>query len=290
MALILAAAPMEAQQLGHRVLGTLGLYAGSQPDSGFYVVNQFLSYWSNDIYDRYGHRIPVDLDLDAVANPVGFQVTVKLCRSLYLNAAVATPASRISLQSDLPEASVDEFGLGDVYVQPVKIGWKAAQLEAVAGYAFYAPTGLFIPHASGSLGQGQWTHEFSLGGTVYFDRARTWRFSSLAGYDLNQRKEGIDITRGDTFQVQGGAGKSFGSLDVGLTGYGLWQVRDDRGSDLPATLRGARDVDLGLGPEIDYTVKRIRSRIGVRYCRDVVAKSRPLGQILVVSLVIQAHR
>src|SRR6516164_1603902 len=79
MALILAAAPMEAQQLGHRVLGTLGLYAGSQPDSGFYVVNQFLSYWSNDIYDRYGHRIPVDLDLDAVANPVGFQVTVKLC-------------------------------------------------------------------------------------------------------------------------------------------------------------------------------------------------------------------
>ena len=296
MALALGGAPAVAQQLGHKVMGSLGLYAGTQPDAGLYVLNQFGSYGSNDIYDRYGHRIPVNLDLDAVANFVGFQATFRLWHSLYLNIAAAGPVSHVSLTSDQPEASVDQFGLGDVYFQPVKIGWKAEHMDIVGGYAFYAPTGLYIPHGSGGIGHGQWTHQFSFGGTVYFNRAKTWRFSSLASYDLNQRKQGVDITRGDSFQIQGGAGNrfrtgnNFGTLDVGPVGYGLWQVRDDRGADLRAALRGARDVALGLGAEADYTVARIRSRFTVRYCRDVVAKSRPLGQILVIGVVVLARK
>jgi hypothetical protein len=47
------------------------------------------------------------------------------------------------------------------------------QTDIVAGYASYAPTGLCIPRASGSIGQGQWTNQFSQGGMVYFDRAKT---------------------------------------------------------------------------------------------------------------------
>jgi hypothetical protein len=50
-----------------------------------------------------------------------------------------------------------------------------------------------------------------------------------------------------------------------LVGYRLWQVRDNRGSELPPVLRDARDLDLGLGPEIDLTLAPIRSRITVRY-------------------------
>ena len=37
---------------------------------------------------------------------------------------------------------------------------------------------------------------------VCFDRAKTWRVSALTSYDLNRRKEGIDITPGDAFQFQ----------------------------------------------------------------------------------------
>jgi hypothetical protein len=287
------AAPAGAQQLGHKLLGALGLLAGSQPDSGLYVVDQFLSYDANDLFDREGHRIPVALDLDALANFTGFQVTFRLRPSLYMNVAAAAPAAQVTvtLQTPEAEASVDTFGLGDVYVQPVRIGWKTTRMDVVSGYAFYAPTGLFVPRGSGGVGLGQWTHEFSLGGTGYFDRAKTWNLSALASYDLNQRKQGIDITRGDTLQIQGGVGKTLRKLvDVGLAGYGLWQVRDDRGADLPQALRGARELDLGLGPEVDITLARIRSRIAVRYCRDVAVKARPSGQILVIGLTILARR
>jgi hypothetical protein len=79
-------------------------------------------------------------------------------------------------------------------------------------------------------------------------------------------------------------------VGIGVAGYGLWQVRDDRGADLPAALRGARDLALGVGPEFNSTLAPIRSQITVRYCRDIAVKSRPKGQILVVQLTILAWR
>ncbi|HEY7388051.1 MAG TPA: transporter [Bryobacteraceae bacterium] len=297
MAIIWVAAA-KAQQLGHKVLGSAGLFAGSQPDSGLYVIDQFAAYSSDEVFDRTGHRIPVGLDLDAWTSPVGFQMTFKLpWRSMYMNFSAAAPIAQVSLQISQPEASVDDFGFGDVYVQPIKVGWKMTRMDIVTGYSFYAPTGLYTPRASGGIGQGQWTHEFSAGGLAYFDRAKTWSISALTSYDLNQHKEGIDITRGDTFQFQGGAGKTFRrpgktlqSLSIGVAGYGLWQVRDDRGADLPAALRGARDLALGLGPELDSAIAPIRGQITVRYCRDVAVKARPLGRLLVIQLTILARR
>ncbi len=288
---LIGTAPAGAQELGHKALGTLGLLAGSQPGSGLYVIDRLVFYSANDVIDRNGRPIPVGLDLNAVANATGLQVTFKLPRdSMYMNASLGIPAAHIHLQTARPEASVDTFGFGDIYAQPVKIGWKMTQMDIVSGYAVYIPTGLYTPRASGSIGRGQWTHEFSLGSAVYFDRARTWHISALASYDLNQRKQGIDITRGDTFQFQGGAGKTLRSVEVGLAGYALWQVRDDRGADLPEPLRGARDRAFGLGPEIDFNIAPIRSRITVRYCRDIVVNARPSGQVLVFGLTVLARR
>lgn len=295
---LLRPAPAEAQQLSHKVLGSIGLLAGSQPDSGLYLLDGFYSYGSNEVFDGQGHRLPVGLDLDLVANLAGFQVTFKLpWSSMYMNVSLGVPYARLSLTTVAPEVDVDTFGLGDVFVQPIKIGWRLKRMDVVAGYSFYAPTGLFKPRESGGIGAGQWSHEFSAGGTFYFDRTKTWTISALASYDLNQRKEGIDITRGDTFQFQGGAGKTLRRpgktvriVDMGVAGYGLWQVRADRGADLPQALRGLWDQDFGLGPEIDVTLAPIRSRFTLRYCRDVRAVARPLGTILVVGVTIVARR
>ena len=289
--ILLCASPGHAQELGHKVLGSLGLLAGSQPGSGYYVADRLLFYRATDLFDRNGNRIPLGLDLEAVANAIGVQATFQLLgRSLYLNATLGVPAASIHAEIERPEASIERYGFGDFYVQPVKIGWKTAQMDIVSGYAFYAPTGRFTPRGSGGIGRGNWTHEFSVGGTLYFDRARTWHISALGSYELNQRKRDIDITRGSTIQFQGGLGKTLGSIDVGLAGYGLWQVGDDRGTDLPDALRGGRDRALGLGPEIDVRLAPIRGRITLRYCRDVAVRARPAGQVLVLGVTILAHR
>jgi len=142
------------------------------------------------------------------------------------------------------------------------------------------------------VSNGQVTHEFAGGGTYYFDEDRAWYVTALASYQLNQRKRGIDITRGDLVQGQGGMGVSLLNrrLDLGIVGFALSQVRDDRGADVPPVLRGARDEAYGLGPEIVLSLRPLPARTRLRYERDVTVKSRPQGEIFLFSLEFAAWR
>jgi hypothetical protein len=84
-----------------------------------------IAFWAisaNDLVDRNGRRIPVGLDLDAVANAMGIQLTFKLpWRMTYMNASLGFPAAHVGLQTERPEVSIDRFGLGDLYVQPLRV-------------------------------------------------------------------------------------------------------------------------------------------------------------------------
>jgi hypothetical protein len=278
------------QNLGHRILGTLGLDAGSQPSAGVSVDDRALLYASNSLRDRYGRELPVGLRMDVFSDALGVLFALRVpALATYVNGAIGVPLSTVRVNTTNPIASLDAFGLGDLYVQPLKLGWRLPHLDLGVGFAFYAPTGRYEPGGIGNVGQGQWTEEATTGGTVFFDRARTWQLSALASYDVNSRKLGVDITRGDTVQIQGGAGKLFlGLLNVGIVGYGLWQTTDNTGSALPPQLLGLRDQAWGLGPEVDVIIRVARLRITVRYTHDIEAKARPLGQLLVVGLTWRA--
>ena len=157
--MVLLAEPSEAQQaLGNKILGTLGLRAGSQPEGGLYLADRFLLYRADQVVDRNGQRIPVDVDLAAVANGIGLAGTYQLpWLSTYVNAAVGMPIAHVTLETDRPETNVDKSGLGDLYVQPIKLGWRLNWLDLVTGYAFYAPTADFEPGGRGGVGRGQST-------------------------------------------------------------------------------------------------------------------------------------
>src|SRR5262245_58844525 len=67
--LLAVAAPASAQEFGHKLLGTLGLNAGSQPDPGIYAGDRFIFYSSDRLIDRNGNPIPLPgFDLGIWAN------------------------------------------------------------------------------------------------------------------------------------------------------------------------------------------------------------------------------
>jgi hypothetical protein len=282
---LLAAGPVAAQDIGHKIPGGLGVDAGVQVEPGLYVANRLLYYTANMARDRRGERIDArGFDLDALGNAWGVSAAAKVPHGPYLSAAFSAPLARVTLNSDDPLVAIDRFGLGDLFILPLRVGWRVPHVDLVTSYAVYVPTGRFEPGGSG-VSSGHVTHQFSLGGAVLLDGRRRWRASALLSYDLNQRKRGIDITRGDTLQIQGGAGgRLLGVVDLGVAGYALWQVCDDRGSALPAVLRGARDRVFGVGPEVGVEVAAIRGRARVRYEWDLAARSRPQGSVLVFDL------
>jgi hypothetical protein len=284
--LLAPAAAAQQQQLGHKVMGTVGLQAGSQASAGIYAIDQFLSYDSHDLIDRNGNSLPVGLNANAVSNMFGVSATFHMVPiATYVTTAIGVPLSWASVSTDRLEASLDHFGLADLYLQPLQLGWRTGRADVVLGYALYLPTGHFEPGAKDGLGNGYWTQEPTLGGTLFLDDRRGWNVSALASLDVNGRMRRIDITRGTTLQVQGGLGiPLLPIMDVGVVASGLWQVSDDSGSSLPALLRGARDRVYTAGAEVGATIAPIRARCTLRYEHDFLALSRPQGQVFFFSL------
>lgn len=283
LGLSLVSLSARAQDIGHKIPGTLGLDAGVKPRAGISLVDMFVAYGANSAVDRHGNAIPLGLDLDALAGMLAASVTVDLFRlPISYTASLGVPMAHVHASTTRPEASLDRFGLGDVFAQPIKLGFRMWRVDIVAGYAFYAPTGRF--EQQGGIGRGHWTHQVSLGGAVYFDGARTWSLSALASHDTNTKKRDVDITRGDTIQIQGGLGKTlFQIFRIGVAGYWLEQTTDDAGSNLPAVFRGARDRVFGLGPELDVAIPQMKGRIVARYEHDFGVLSRPEGQIFTLT-------
>jgi hypothetical protein len=277
------------QQLGHKVMGGVGIDAGVQSEPGLYLLERFMWYGADRIKDRNGNTLPVPgLEIEAYANVLGFALTLKPRRWPYLSFAAGAPLAKLKINSSLPEAAIDRAGFGDLFVQPLKLGVREKHFDVVTSYTFYAPTGKFEPRGAG-VGRGYWTHQVSLGGAVFLTPARLHRASILASFDFNQKKHSIDITRGNMFQLQGGAGMPlFGPFGAGVAGYALWQVSADHGDDIPPPLRGLRTRVFGLGPEINVFIPALRLRADFRFEWDFGAESRPEGRVFVGGLTQRA--
>jgi hypothetical protein len=281
-ALLSPASGAQGIDVGNKLPASEGLKAGSPSAPGLYIGDRFVFYSAGRLLDRNGERVPIDIALRAWGNEFGLNWVFAL-PGLHTSYAVsfALPLARVHANTDRADTNVDKFGLGDAYFSPFRLGWRGKRVEAQLGYGLYVPTGKFEPGGHDGVGRGQWTHQVEFGATVYFDRAQSWHLSALAGFLANGPKRVVDITRGASLQVQGGAGKTLARIvDIGVTGYASWQVTDDRGADLPAVIRGVRDRVYSLGPELDVAIRRIRTRLTLRFQTEIGVRAGPSGQIV----------
>lgn len=182
-------------------------------------------------------------------------------------------------------SSTAHFNIADMYVEPINLGWHLPQLDVLATFGFFAPTGSYDPDKAINNGLGRWAEMFGLGAVVYLDAARSWSVSAMTRYLTHQKQEGVDIRVGDNFALEWGVGKTFrpeswkpaiAQLDTGVVGYAQWQVTDNRGSDIPPPLRGIKSNIFAVGPEIAATTKF--GRFFARYLFEFGAQNAPEGQ------------
>lgn len=289
--LLLAARVAQGQQLGYKLLGSAGIDAGVQSPPGLYLIVRTIRYDADQIRDQDGHVLPIaGLDIDASGAAFGAGYTLLTSHGQYVSVALGIPVAKLDINSDQPAASLNGNGFGDIFVQPLKLGWRSGRFDLVSAYMIYVPSGKFEP-LKGSVGRGYWTHEFAAGGAFYFDSTHTGRVSALASYDFNTRKRDIDIRRGNMFQIQGGAGVGVAKIAVvGVAGYALWQATRDRGADIPPALRGQWSRVYGLGPELDIVIPKLGVRADMRVERELGVRSRPKGQVIAIGLSYLAWR
>ncbi len=279
---------LQAQYLGDHLLGAAGLSAGSQPGPGIYVI---LPLFYRDDYS--GVRGPQgqnllannNIDVNLFGVPA-VQVTTPLKilgahYGFFVLPAILDQRLTIALPNRQGGGSTG-YGFTDLLVEPISLGWNTRKADIIAGYGFFAPVG-------GDHGLHMWEHELSLGSTVYFDSGKKWHASTLASFDINQKKNNQDVTVGDILTLEGGAGRSFlkGAGSAGLAYFAQWKITHDGGADIPAALPITNGRVFGLGPEINVPVFARGTMLvlaGFRYMWEFGAKTNFEGQTLAATI------
>ncbi len=283
----LAPSPAAAQLAGAHALQSFGLKSGSQVPPGSFLVPTYFGWDVEQIRDRNGNDVPLDLTVNSLAlftwvvtpkkllgGNYGFQVVVP-----FLSNSLELP--RLGFENNL------SLGLSDIYVQPVNLGWHTPRADYMAGLAFYAPTGSYEPGGNENRGLGMWSFELSGGSTLYFDRKQQWHASALAFYEIHTSKEDQDLKPGSILTIEGGLGGTFlkGALNAGLAYGAQWKVTEDSGDDFPSSVLPGKNHIYTIGPEVSFTGLYKPPLIGTltaRYLWDVGGRSTFEGNRLLV--------
>ncbi len=229
--------------------GNEGIKAATVPPPGFYYKMYNVLYNADTITDQNGNESDIDFDLTLFVNAhrILWVSESKILGGNYA-ADVIIPVFNIDLQIGAAGVDDSKFGLGDICIEPFVLAWHGSQYDAVFGLSVYAPTGEYDKTEPASIGKDMWTFMTTLGGTYYFDQAKTWSASILSRYEIHGEKNDLDWDPGDDFHFEWGVGKTIGKIwDVGLTGYCQWQVTDDSGQDKQ---RIDKDQVYAIGPEV----------------------------------------
>lgn len=201
--------------------------------------------------------------------------------------------------------SVNKFGLGDIQIEPLILSWHLKQFDFLTGYSFWAPTGdydhndLFLLN----LGNGYWTHMFTLGVTWYPDSKKTWAISLLNRYEINMEQYSdlynvpvspsnpsgigsLSTTLGDIYTLEWAVSKTvMPGMDVGLTGYYQQQVTPTEGPTwYGPTYFGERVHVAGIGPEINVNFPKSGFSILLRYAYEFTAMDHSQGSLVTLTL------
>ena len=267
----------------HYVNGVEGIKAATLPPPGLYGRLYGAYYHADTVTDDNGDKADIGFDVTVYA-AVPRLIWVSPYEILGGNyfADVIAPILQTEVSVDVAGVDDDEFGLGDVCVEPFGISWHGARYDAAVALAGYLPTGEYDEDNSASPGKDMWTFMSTAGATVYADAEKTWSASILSRYEIHSEQEDENYTPGDDFHFEWGLGKTLNkTLDVGVAGYCRWQVTDDETD-------GVEDSDkvsvMAAGPEVSLFIPSKVLFVSARYLWEFDAKNTSEGSIGVITL------
>ncbi len=171
-----------------------------------------------------------------------------------------------------------EFGIGDLFVQPLWLGWNREHWDFTVGYGFYAPIGKFDSSDADNIGLGFWTHQLQGAVAWYPWKERGTAVVGAFTYEFNGEVEDSDTTPGQRASFNLGVsqylplGQSGFLLELGALGYGQWQTTDDSGSDVFRP--NVHDQIYGIGPQIGLTYVPWEAAATFKWAHEIGAEDR----------------
>lgn len=320
LALSMTAPAAKAGEVGHFMPGVPSIRDYVVPEPGFYTA--LMNYWysADRINDAGGNRQgnitispgpgpgltlkpTIDVDIYAISPTFIWVSDWKILGANYAAYAApsfanATISGSLSTATGRGKAATHEsdIGLGDLFVQPIWLGWNKKHFDFALGYGFYAPTGrydtqnvtlpvvgTFRTEALDNIGLGFWTNQFQGAVNWYPWEDKRMAVSGVLTYETHGEKKDFDFTPGDNLTFNWGISQFLPLtksqkllLEVGPMGYSSWQVTDDKGSD--ASNPGTHDEVHAVGCQIGLTYVPWMLSVNFRYLNEFAARDRFQGQ------------
>ena len=288
-----------ASEIGHFVPGVPNIRDLAVPAPGFYGVVYNYGYFTDRLNDANGNKISsvtigrgigpgvtlgVDVDVSAYAlAPTFIWVAKKKVLGGHYGAYFSPTFSNASVNGMLSSvsgagrsASAAQFNVGDIFVQPVWLGWTGKHYDASYGYGFYIPSGKYktttvnLPvvgpvtaEAADNIGLGFWTNQNQGALYLYPWADRRMAVESALTWEIHQKKRNFDLTPGQNLTWNWGVSQYLPLkkdqsvlLEVGPAGYSSFQVSDDTGTQ--ASNPNLHDRVHAAGVQVGMTsVKRV---------------------------------
>jgi hypothetical protein len=221
----------------------------------------------------------------------------------FANSSIAGEVS--SLQGRGINASTSSFAVGDLFVQPVWLGYTLTNFDFSLGYGFYAPVGRYSTETVNlpvigpitttspkNIGLGFWTQQFQGAAAWYPWADRRMAVVGALTYQINSGKQGIDITPGQHLTLNWGISEYLPLtksnqllVEVGPAGYDDWQVTNDSGS--AARDPSVHDQVHGVGGQIGLTYVPWNAALNFHAFYEYSAIDRVQGTAFGLSLAIK---
>jgi hypothetical protein len=296
-----AAATVHAGDIGHFVAGVPNIRDLALPAPGFYGVVYNYGYMTSRVNDANGNKISsvtiggdlgpgVTLDVDANVNvyalaPTFIWVANQKVLGGHYGAYFSPTFSNASIGAALSgitdagrSVNTGQFNIGDIFVQPLWLGWTGKHYDASYGYGFYIPAGKYstttvtLPvvgsvktEAADNIGLGFWTNQNQGSLYLYPWADRRMAIENAFTWEIHQKKRGFDLTPGQDFTWNWGVSQFLPLkkdqsvlLEVGPSGYSSFQVSDDSGTE-------ARN------PSVHDRVHAVGVQVGVTAVKKVMA-------------------
>jgi hypothetical protein len=269
----------------HYVNGVEGIKAATLPPPGLYYRLYNVFYNADELMDPDGDEIDIDFEVSVYAMVNRFVwITNKKVLGADFGADFVIPLIYTDIEIKGTPVDDDQFGLGDIFIEPFVLSWHGPRYDASFGLGAFVPTGEYDKDKPASPGRDMWTGMLTLGGTYYFDVAKTWSASILTRYEMHSEKDETDVTLGNDFHFEWGIGKTLAKVwDVGLTGYCHWQVTDDSGSDVTWD-KSDHDRVHAVGPEVSVFIPPAKLFASLRSQWEFDAQDRSEGNVTSLTL------
>ena len=236
--------------------GAENWFAGAVPPPGSYFIN-YAGHYNGELRDGNGDKAVVGGGTPKVSAVFDAMRYVRVTQTKLLGADwawhVIVPLVHQRLDITPLGGEARRSGLGDITVNPIILAWHTPTWHYAAGLDLNLPTGAYDKNdPRRSIGANYASVEPILAAS-YLGSA--WEVSGKLMVNLKQRNKDTDYKSGTDVHADYLVGRKFGAWGLGLSGYYLKQVSDDKQGGVQVAPDGKRGQVLALGPSLKYATK-----------------------------------